>query len=197
MSSRIIRGDDRMKKIRVTASVGGGSDGPATDIIGQDHVMNVEKQAFEQGYKEGERIGKQMGERMVATAVQRYDRSIHELAAAHASLRDAMEKATVRLALAVAKKIVQREVTMDPDLVSALVSVALKRVQGQTAVSIRVSSHDHARMETALRALNTTISVAEDSNLERGDFVIDSIQTHVDGRLTSQLETIGRALLDD
>jgi flagellar assembly protein FliH len=197
MSSRIIRGDDRMKKVRVTASVGGGADGPATEIIGQDHVMNVEKQAFEQGYKEGERIGKQMGERMVATAVQRYDRSIHELAAAHASLRDAMEKATVKLALAVAKKIVQREVTMDPDLVSALVSVALKRVQGQTAVSIRVSSHDHARMETALRAFNTTVSVAEDSNLERGDFVLDSIQTHVDGRLTSQLETIGRALLDD
>jgi flagellar assembly protein FliH len=197
MSSRIIRGDDRIKKVRVTASLGAGSDGSATEIIGQDHVMNVEKQAFEQGYKEGERIGKQMGERMVANAVQRYDRSIHELAAVHASLRDAMEKATVRLALAVAKKIVQREVSIDPDLVSALVSVVLKRVQGQTAVSVRVSSHDHARMETALRALNTTISVAEDPSLERGDFVLDSIQTHVDGRLTSQLETIGRALLDD
>ena len=34
------------------------------------------------------------------------------LAAVHASLRDAMEKAAVRLALAVAKKIVQREVSM-------------------------------------------------------------------------------------
>jgi len=196
MSSKIIRGDGT-KKIRVTANLGGGPDGSATEIIGQDHVMNVEKQAFEQGYKEGERIGKQMGERMVATAVQRYDRSIHELAAVHASLSDAMEKATVRLALAIAKKIVQREVTMDPDLVAALVAVTLKRVQGQTAVNIRVSSHDHARMETALRALNTTISVAEDPSLERGDFVLDSIQTHVDGRLSSQLETIGRALLDD
>src|SRR5204863_5947787 len=197
MSSRIIRGDDRLKKVRVTASVGGGASGPAIDITGQDHVMNVEKQAFEQGYKEGERIGKQMGERMVATAVQRYDRSIHELAAVHVSLRDAMEKAAVRLALAVAKKIVQREVTVDPDLVIALVSVALKRVQGQTAVTVRVSSHDHSRMDAALRALNTTISVTEDPSLERGDFVLDSIQTHVDGRLTGQIETIGRALLDD
>src|SRR5688572_12093517 len=117
MSSRIIRGDDRIKKVRVTASLAGVDGGPSSEIIGQDHVMNVEKQAFEQGYKEGERIGKQMGERMVATAVQRYDRSIHELAAVHASLREAMEKAAVRLSLAVAKKIVQREVTMDPDLV--------------------------------------------------------------------------------
>jgi flagellar assembly protein FliH len=197
MSSRIIRGDDRIKKIRVTASVSGAGGGPATEIIGQDHVMNVEKQAFEQGYKEGERIGKQMGERMVATAVQRYDRSIHELAAVHASLRDAMEKAAVRLALAVARKIVQREVTMDPDIVVALVAVALKRVQGQSAVTIRISSHDYARMETALRALGTSISVTDDSSLERGDFVVDSIQTHVDGRLSGQIETIGRALFDD
>src|SRR4051812_41012699 len=115
MSSRIIRGDDRIKKIRVTAGHGGNADGSVTEILGQDHVMNVEKQAFEQGYKEGERIGKQMGERMVATAVQRYDRSIHELAAVHASLRDAMEKAAVRLALVVAKKIIQREASIDPD----------------------------------------------------------------------------------
>jgi flagellar assembly protein FliH len=199
MSSRIIRGDDRIKKVRVTANMGGGSGsvGAATEIIGQDHVMNVEKQAFEQGYKEGERIGKQMGERMVSTAVQRYDRSVHELAALHRSLREAMEKEAVRLALAVAKKIVQREVSMDPDLIAALVSVALKRVQGQTSVTVRVSSHDHSRLENALHTLNSSIAVTEDNALERGDFVLDSIQTHVDGRISGQIETIARTLLDE
>jgi len=197
MSSRIIRGDDRIKKVRVTASVTAASPGVVTEILGQDHVMNVEKQAFEQGYKEGERIGKQMGERMVSAAVQRYDRSVNELAAVHASLRVAMEKEAVRLALAVAKKIVQREISMDPDLIGALVSVALKRVQGQTSVAVRVSSFDHARIDSAMRSSNTSISVAEDPSLERGDFVLDSTQTHVDGRLAGQLEIIGRALLDD
>jgi flagellar assembly protein FliH len=201
MSSRIIRGDDRIKKVRVTASVSspdfGGGGAPVSEVIGQDHVMNVEKQAFEQGYKEGERIGKQMGERMVSNAVQRYDRSIHELAAVHRSLRDAMEKEAVRLALAVAKKIVQREVQMDQDLIAALVSVALKRIQGQSGVTVRVSSHDHARLETSLRAVNAPVALTEDQSLERGDFVLDSIQTHVDGRISGQIETIARALLDE
>jgi flagellar assembly protein FliH len=199
MSSRIIRGDDRIKKIRVTPGIPSahGSGGPTTEIIGQDHVMNVEKQAFEQGYKEGERIGKQMGERMVSTAIQRYDRSVHELAALHRSLREAMEKEAVRLALAVAKKIVQREVSMDQDLIAALVSVALKRVQGQTAVTVRVSGHDHARLEASLQSLSASVAVKEDPSLERGDFVLDSIQTHIDGRISGQIETIGRALLDE
>lgn len=199
MSSRIIRGDDRIKKVRVTPGipVSAGGAPPAAEIIGQDHVMNVEKQAFEQGYKEGERIGKQMGERMVSTAIQRYDRSVHELAALHQSLREAMEKEAVRLALAVARKIVQREVSMDQDLIAALVSVALKRVQGQTGVTVRVSTHDYARLNASLHSLSASIAVKEDPSLERGDFVLDSIQTHIDGRISGQIETVGRALLDE
>ena len=96
-SSRIIRGDDRIKKVRVTPGIVSGDAGHATEIIGQDHVMNVEKQAFEQGYKEGERIGKQMGERMMETTIKRYERSVQELANVHRSLVEAMETETVHL----------------------------------------------------------------------------------------------------
>ena len=89
--------------------------------------MNVEKQAFEQGYAEGERIGKQMGEKMIETVVKRYDSNIAELAESHKSSRRSHGGKTVRLALEIARKIVQRELTMDPDLVAALASVALRR----------------------------------------------------------------------
>ncbi len=61
MSSRIIRGDRRDR-----------SEGQR--CIWKYHrrhiaraLLDVEKQAFEQGYAEGERIGKQMGEAMVET----------------------------------------------------------------------------------------------------------------------------------
>src|SRR5215471_18646627 len=68
MSSRIIRGEGRLQKLKVSAPGGAA-------ILGgsQEHVMDVEKQAFEQGYAEGERIGKQMGEKMVETVVRRYE----------------------------------------------------------------------------------------------------------------------------
>jgi flagellar assembly protein FliH len=194
MSSRIIRGDPSVKKIRVTGSA---SAGDTPDIIGSDHVMNVEKQAFEQGYKEGERIGKQMGERMVDTAVKRYERSIQDFAALHQGLAAAMERETVQLALGIARKVIQREVAVDTDLVTALVSVALKRVQGHTAIVARVSSHDFERVRNVLQASNASITVKEDSSFERGDFVLDSVQTHVDGRVSSQIDAIGRALLDE
>jgi flagellar assembly protein FliH len=192
MSSRIIRGDNRIKKLKVSA--------PGEGILiggSEEHVMDVEKQAFEQGYAEGERIGKQMGEKMVETVVKRYDNSIVELAESHKALVETIEEQTVRLALEIARKIVQRELTMDPDIVAALASVALKRVSNHQSITLRVSRQDFGRVRVAVANVNPAITVKDDATLERGDYVIDTAQTHLDGRVASQVDTIGRVLFDE
>jgi flagellar assembly protein FliH len=192
MSSRIIRGDGRLQKLKVSAPGGGG-------ILGgsHEHVMDVEKQAFEQGYAEGERIGKQMGEKMVETVVKRYENGIAQLAEVHKALVEAMEEQTVRLALEISRKIVQRELTMDPDIVAALASVALKRVSSHHSITLRVSRQDFGRVRVAVANVNPAVTVKDDATLERGDFVIDTAQTHLDGQVASQVEAIGRALFDE
>ena len=191
MSFRIVRADDRRKKARISSPVE-----EVVEVLGKDHAMGIEKQAYAEGYKEGERIGKEMGERMVNAAAQRYDRAVQEIASRHRSLRDSLESEAVELAMAVARRIVQREISVDPDLVAALVTVALKRVQGQSGLTARVSSHDFERVQAALNSSNSSLVVKEDPSLERGDFMLDTNQTHMDGRIASQIDTIGKALLD-
>jgi flagellar assembly protein FliH len=192
MSSRIIRGDGRIQKLKVSSS-------QDHTIIGgsQDQLMNVEKQAFEQGYAEGERIGKQMGEKMVETIVKRYETSIVQLAEVHKTLAEAVEHETVRLALEISRKIVQRELTVDPDILAALASVALKRVSKHHSITLRVSRQDFGRVRVAVANVNPAITVKDDATLERGDFVIDTAQTHLDGRVSSQIDAISRALFDE
>src|SRR5687767_1285717 len=114
MSSRIIRGDDRLKKLKVSTSLPG-----ADALMPNGHPAHIEKQAFDQGYLEGEKIGKQMGEKMIETVVRRYDKGLAELAEAHKNLVEQMEEQTVHLALGIARKVIQRELTVDPDLLSA------------------------------------------------------------------------------
>ena len=159
--------------------------------------MDVEKQAFEQGYAEGERIGKEMGEKMVAAVVKRYDTSVGHLAQAHKSLVEAMEEQTVRLALEISRRIVQRELTIDPDLVTALAAVALKRVANHQSLTLRVSRQDFGRVRVAVANINPAVTVKDDATLERGDFVIDSAQTHLDGRVGSQIDAISRSLFEE
>lgn len=191
MSSRIIRGDGRTSMLKIS------SPGDIISGSSQDHAMNVEKEAFEQGYAEGERIGKQMGEKMIETVVKRYDHSIAQLAESHKGLVEAMEVQTVRLALEIARKIVQRELTMDPDLVAALAAVALKRISGHQSIALRVSRHDFARVRVAVAVVNPAVTVKDDATLERGDFVVETGQTFLDGKVSSQIDTIGRALFDE
>src|SRR5436190_16969017 len=159
MSSRIIRGSEDARSVQVSSGKMGV---PSGHSLEPDHNEKLEKQAFEQGYKEGERIGKQMGERMMENTIKRYERSIQQLATAHRSLTDAMEIATVRLSLEIARKIIQRELTIDADLVAVMVTVALKRVNGHHGIEVRVSSHDYKRVCEAIHGTNSSIPVKED-----------------------------------
>src|SRR5207302_8418320 len=146
MSSRIIRGDSRVKKLKISMPsegtfIGGGS---------EEHVMDVEKQAFEQGYAEGERIGKQMGEKMVETVVKRYDNAVAQLAETHKALAESMEEEIVRLALEISRKMVQRELAMDPVIVTAVAGVSLKRVSNHQSTTLRLSRQDIASIRVAV-----------------------------------------------
>ena len=192
MSSRIIRGAERFKKPRISSPIGGSSNG-----LPQDHVMEVEKQAFEKGYHEGNRMGKQMGEQMIATVVKRYDETIVELAVSHTKLVESMETETVRLAMEVTKSILGREVSADPDVVTALVTVALKRTQGHQGVVLKVSPDDFERVRGAIEQVNSAVRVEQVATLERGDFVLDTSKTHLDGQMISRINHIGRALLEE
>jgi flagellar assembly protein FliH len=194
MSSKIIRGDHNMKKLTVRPALEGERLGTGSP---QDQINKIEKQAFEQGYREGERIGKQMGERMIDTTVRKYERSMTELANAYGVVVNALETKTVELALEIARKVIQREVSLDPDLVVALATVALRRVQSHQAITLRVSRQDYPRIREAIADVNSMVSVVEEGSLERGDFMIDTAQTHLDGRILSQVATLGRAMLEE
>ena len=192
MSSRIIRGVERVKKSRVSSPFG-----DALKSVSQRCVMEVEKEAFEKGYQEGNQIGKQMGEQMMETAVKKYDQSIAGMAISHKKLVESMERETVRLSLEIAKSILGREVSTDPDVVTALVTLALKRLQGHHEIVVKVSPDDFERVRNGIEHIDSAVSVEQVASLERGDFVLDTSKTHFDGRMLTRLNHIGRELLDE
>ena len=191
MSSRIIRGDDYGKKTAIRSIAFELDPGSRPE----DQIHRAEKQAFDKGYREGERAGRQTGEQMIATTVKRYEQTAAELAKAYGEIVRAMETRTAELAIEIARKVIQREINSDPELVCALAVVAVRRVQSHQNITLRVSRYDFHGIQEAVGAVNTAVTVVEDASLERGDFMIDTSQTHVDGRVQSQMETLGEAIL--
>jgi len=193
MSSRIIRGSVASKKLNIRSADGA----ELLESLPAEQIAKLEKRAYDKGFRDGERAGKQAGEQIIDETVQRYEKAINELATSYNGVLETVERKTVQLALEISRKIIQREVSLDPDLVAALATVALRRVQSHQAITLRVSRVDYPRLREAVADVNSTVSVVEDGTLDRGDFMIDTAQSHLDGRIISQIETLSRAMLQE
>ena len=66
-----------------------------------------------------------------------------------------------------------------------------------TAASRGDFRHDFPRIRVAISNVNPAVTVKDDATLERGDFVVETGQTFLDGRVSSQIETIGKVLFDE
>ena len=107
------------------------------------------------------------------------------------------ERDLTGLALAVARRIVLREVTADPAIVRSLVTRALELLPLDRSFEVRLNPEDLGVLGTDLEGavppgIAPMIQWAGDPALERGSFVIESPLRVVDGRSDVAL----RALYD-
>jgi flagellar assembly protein FliH len=150
--------------------------------------------AEQRGFSLGQAEGRRAAEQILATARERYDRSVADMAAAYSRLVASVEQSAVDLAIRLAEKIVARELESRPQITETLVREALEGVRLQPDITLRVSAGDVARLSDIVSAAGVRIEA--DPALEPGDYVIDTAHTHLDGRIASQLATLGRAMLD-
>jgi flagellar assembly protein FliH len=87
-----------------------------------------------------------------------------------------VEGEVVQLALAIARKILQREAELDPTLLTALVRIALERMQCGSVVRIRVAAED-ADLWRRCGDANGDSSrweIASDETLNRGECIVET-----------------------
>jgi len=115
---------------------------------------------------------------------------------------DAAEGELTELALEIARKVLGRELALDPDAVGAVVARCLAAAGARQRIVARVHPEDLARVEATLPRLRAdagaALLIAEaDPTLARGDCVLETEAGQIDGRLETQLAAIGAALRDE
>jgi flagellar assembly protein FliH len=109
------------------------------------------------------------------------------------------EKEVVKLALAVAARILRREAQMDPLLLTGAVRVALGQLGGSTEVRLGVPAGELEMWKDALALLpNLSVKpqVIAGDGMRLGDCVIDTALGSVDIGIRSQLGEIERGFFD-
>lgn len=159
----------------------------------------LERDAFAKGYAQGEQAGLEAGNRRSDAMLRRLGETLDALATLRRSLLQQSERQVVQLALALAKRIVRREVATDEELTMALARVALDRLGETGPATIRLHPDDFAR--AAARGADgwkaAHISVLADPSVSRGGCLVESPFGFVDAGIDAQFQELARALLDD
>jgi flagellar assembly protein FliH len=152
--------------------------------------------------EEARQIGYREGEAGVRGAVQpvleRLAHSIDVVAGLRNRIRKEAESDLVKLSIAIARRILHRELSVDPEAISGLMKAALEKVQAQEIHRVRVHPDLEAAVRKALEsfASGRSVQVVADGGRESGDIVFETTRGNLDASIGTQLQEISRGLAD-
>ena len=156
------------------------------------------REAHAAGVREGEIAGRNRAGAEMQPVMDRLARSIQEIANLRTRLRHEAEADVVQLALAIARRVIRREIASDPDALRGLVIAALEKLQAQEISRVKVHPSHLAMVKSCLQvALNGgLVEVLADSSRELGSVVFETARGNLDASVDSQLQEIERGLTD-
>ena len=156
----------------------------------EDRLEQAREQGREEGLKAGER------RRLADLEVERS--AVRHLCESFAAERKRyfkeVEEEVVRLALAIATRVLQRESAMDPTLLKGVVKVALSKLGDEKGAVLRMNS-DQVKA-WAVEMKQSGVEVTGDSSLECGELRLEATGGVAELGIAAQLVEIERGFFD-
>ncbi len=154
-------------------------------------------QARAAGRAEGEAHARQLAQAELQPVLQKLAAAIHDAAELRARLREQAESDLVRLAIAIAKRVVGREVNTDPEAIAGLVKASLEKLRVQEVLRVRLNPAYKASVLDCLARFGAShVEVLGDPSCEPGAVVFETSRGNLDASVETQLREIERGLTD-
>ena len=171
--------------------------------LAENHAAELEE-AYSRGFVEGEKTGTLSERKKIEPVFETFRGAILELGRCREALVSKFEKASVELALAIARKIVCHEVSINRETVVDVLKGTMKETGGSEIVKIRINPSDFQIVKDAGRSFpelavenmgNATLE--GDSSVPSGGCVVDTDFGSVDARIEHQFGAIEEALREN
>ena len=158
---------------------------------------SLEREAFAKGFAQGERSGGEAAATRGDAMLRRLSQTLDDLVRLRAEMIHKTERQVVELAIAVATRIVHREIAVDRELLVAMARVALDRLGDAASATIRLHPEDYAAIERLGSSCLTSgpVTILADSHIHRGGCLVESDFGVIDVSVDAQVEELTRALL--
>ena len=173
-----------------------GSAGAAENADLQMRTAAVERDAFAKGYAQGERSGAEAAGTRADGMLRRLAQTVEELASLRSEIIRRTERQTVQLVLAIAERVVQREVAIDRGLLVGMARAALDRLGEYGSATIRLHPEDLKAIGAAA-VDEGPVRIIADAVVTRGGCLVQSDFGFMDVSPDAQFRELARALLSE
>jgi len=138
----------------------------------------------------------------VSEAVASFASMVDNIAAQRADLLKTAEEAVVRLAVAVARRIVGDAIRVDEETVLETVRRALRHVQEKERLVVRVNPEDlrivreHRSEWLSIVEGSGSLDIEEDERIRRGGCLVETEAGNVEAQVERQVQTVEKALVE-
>ena len=164
------------------------------------HFEDLKESAYTEGFMKGEEAGTESERKRLQNIFDTFDKAISELWELKEGLCLNIERGAVELALAIAKKVVSHEVSVNEETLLGVLKGALEKVIDQEKIKIRINKLDLQFInESGYQISGLTdnfkdVIIEGDDTISRGGCVIETGFGSIDARIESQLQAVGDLL---
>ena len=156
------------------------------------------RKAYEQGLRAGEAAARKGLEAEVRAVIDRLAKAVADVNGARADTVLRAEADTVRLAIEIARRVLHRELSVDPNALEALTKAALAKLQSQEIHRVRIHPAQEALVRASLQhaGRGTGIEIVADPSQPQGGVLFEITRGALDASVGTQLDEIERGLTD-
>jgi flagellar assembly protein FliH len=154
--------------------------------------------AYQQGFQDGQGAARQELAGQLDAMAARLARTIEELSGLRQRFRHEAEEDVIGLAIAIARRILHRELTVAPEALLGLLKAALEKIEVREVHRVRVRPEDVPLVQQHLEkmGLPQRVELIADPGLEHGAAILDSSRGALDVSVETQLAEIERGFAD-
>ena len=180
--------------VRTSAVASGQPASAEIQIVGEAELA----QARQSGFQDGLRRGREEAAAAVQQTLDRLAQTLRELAELKRKMRNEAEQELVKLSLAIARRILYRELTTDPDSIHGIVHAALQKLQNREIVRVRVYPAGATAVRAAFERMTSSaaVEIVADTGLETGAILFETALGDLDASVETQLQEIQRGFAD-
>lgn len=103
------------------------------------NIEVIEREAYERGFEAGEKAGFSLGEEKAKVLIDRVEALIRELITAREILIKELEPQILEVAVSIARKIIMKELTLNPDTIIEITKEAIMKLERTGPITIRIN----------------------------------------------------------